>query len=60
MNTEEEAFDEFLLELTEMKKIGMRVPKKAYTIFSPKEVLEYRKNSMKLSQIADLAISMCY
>ncbi len=45
------------LEMTEMKKIGMRVPKKAFTMIKNLEDMEDYMN-MKTSECADLIIDL--
>lgn len=50
--------DEVRRELNEMKKIGMRVPLKAFTAITESDAEEYRQNGMKISEIADMAIVM--
>lgn len=47
-------------ELTEMKKVGMRVPKKAFSMIenmSEAELAEY--SSMTVSELSDLIIALC-
>lgn len=48
------------LELKEMKALGMRVPfdPAALTEKQKAEIVEYREGGMKISQIADLLISL--
>jgi hypothetical protein len=48
------------LELTEMKKLGLRVPAKAikYVEANPAEIEEYRESGMRISEIADLIIDL--
>jgi len=46
------------LELREMQKLGIRVPRAAYSVMSESAVQEYRDNGMKISEIADLAIQL--
>ena len=45
-----------VLELTELKKLGVRVTKKAlaYPAANPAEIAEYIENGMSHSDIADL------
>ena len=46
------------LELKELKKLGLRVPKKALTVMTEAEASAYRGNGMSISKIADLAIAL--
>ena len=50
--------EEVKKEMDEMKKIGMRVPKKAYTI-AERDADELRQGGMRISEIADLCIQLC-
>ncbi len=49
-----------LHELNEMKKIGMRVPRKAisYVTANEAEIDEYREGGMRISEICDLVIDL--
>lgn len=48
------------LELAEMKKLGMRVPRnaQAYVLAHADEIEDYRTNGMKVSEIADLVCQL--
>ena len=43
-------------ELTELKKLGIRVPKKAFEV-ATREAAEFVANGMSVSEIADLCIN---
>lgn len=47
-----------LLEMTEMKKLKMRVPKKAfdYAQANGAKVFAYRENGMRISEVVDFII----
>lgn len=56
----QQIIDDVILELQEMKKLGMRVPfdPTALTEKQKAEIVEYRDGGMKISQIADLLIDL--
>jgi hypothetical protein len=49
---------EVQLELREMAKLGMHVPRAALDVMTAAEAEAYRRNGMRISDIADLAINL--